>query len=81
VVGPLSDPVAFGGDAADAFDVIVPSSPGFVFSDPLPAGAWVTVPALWALLMHRLGYEWFAAHGGDIGGFVTNRLAVEFPTD
>jgi pimeloyl-ACP methyl ester carboxylesterase len=78
VVGPLSDPAAFGGDAADAFDVIVPSLPGFAFSEPLPAGAWVTVPALWAQLMRRLGYERFAAHGGDIGAFVTNRLAVEF---
>jgi pimeloyl-ACP methyl ester carboxylesterase len=79
VIGPLSYPAAFGGDAVDAFDVIVPSLPGFAFSDPVPAGAWVTVPTLWMGLMRRLGYERFAAHGGDIGAFITNRLAVEFP--
>jgi pimeloyl-ACP methyl ester carboxylesterase len=79
VVARLSDPAAFRGDAADAFEVIVPSLPGFAFPEPLPAGAWVTVPARWAQLMRRPSYERFAAHGGDIGAFVTNRLAVEFP--
>jgi pimeloyl-ACP methyl ester carboxylesterase len=79
VIGPLSDPAAYGGDAADAFDVVVPSLPGFAFSDPLPPGGWSTVPALWTRLMRRLGHERFGAHGGDIGGFVTNRLAIEFP--
>jgi epoxide hydrolase len=79
VIGPLSDPAAFGGDPADAFDVVVPSLPGFGFSAPIEAGGWSRVPALWASLMRRLGYERFGAHGGDIGGFITNRLAAEAP--
>jgi pimeloyl-ACP methyl ester carboxylesterase len=79
VIGPLSDSAAFGGDPADAFDVVVPSLPGFGFSEPLPGGDFARVPALWVRLMERLGHERFGAHGGDIGGFVTNRLGAEFP--
>ena len=79
VIGPLTDPAAFGGDAHDAFDVVIPSLPGYAFSDPLPPGGWSRVPALWVALMERLGHERFGAHGGDIGGFVTNRLALEHP--
>jgi pimeloyl-ACP methyl ester carboxylesterase len=79
VIGPLTDPGADGGDPDDAFDVVVPSLPGYGFSDPLPAGAIRQVTGTWVRLMHALGYDRFAAHGGDIGAFVTNRLAVEYP--
>lgn len=78
VVGPLSDPVAFGGDPADAFDVIVPSLPGFAFSTPLTrtgVNAWTTAD-LWLELMTRvLGYERFGAAGGDWGAITTAQLA------
>ena len=81
LIGPLTDPGAHGGDPADAFDVVIPSLPGYAFSDPIPGrGSARRVPELWAALMSDvLGYERFAAHGGDIGAMVTNRLAYEFP--
>ncbi|MDQ4030216.1 MAG: epoxide hydrolase 1, partial [Actinomycetota bacterium] len=76
----LADPAAHGGDPADSFDVVVPSLPGYPFSDPVPPGEFRRVPELWARLMtDALGYGRFGAYGGDIGGMVTNRLALEFP--
>jgi pimeloyl-ACP methyl ester carboxylesterase len=77
----LTDPASHGGDAADAFDVVVPSLPGYGFSDPLQGrGSANRVPGLWATLMTEvLGYERFGAHGGDIGAMVANRLALEHP--
>ena len=78
VIGPLSRPEDFGGDPSQAFDVYVPSLPGFGFSTPLRT-AGVDVPSiarLWAKLMTEvLGFERFAAHGGDWGGVVTAELA------
>ena len=80
LVGPLTDPAAHGGDPADAFDVVIPSLPGYGFSDPIPGrGSARRIPSLWVELMRVLGYDRFAAHGGDIGAMVTNRLAYEFP--
>jgi pimeloyl-ACP methyl ester carboxylesterase len=83
LVGPLTDPAAHGGDPDDAFDVVIPSLPGYGFSDPIPGrGSSRRIPELWAQLMRDvLGYERFAAHGGDIGAMVTNRLAYERPDD
>jgi pimeloyl-ACP methyl ester carboxylesterase len=71
----LADPGLDGASESDAFDVVVPSLPGFGFSG-VPSKRFVapTVPALWVKLMRGLGYERFAAHGGDIGGGVTARL-------
>jgi pimeloyl-ACP methyl ester carboxylesterase len=78
VIGPLSDPGAHGGDPADAYDVIVPSLPGFGFSTPLRA-AGIGVPQVaerWVRLMREvLGYDTFCAHGGDWGAIVTSWLA------
>jgi pimeloyl-ACP methyl ester carboxylesterase len=79
VIGPLADPVAYGGNAEDAFDVIVPSLPGFGFSSPINrtviprqmAGLWVR------LMTEVLGYDRFAASGGDMGAFVSAYLAHE----
>jgi len=76
VIAPLADPAAFGGDPADAFDVIVPSLPGFAFSGPLPREGigYVETADLWVRLMRGLGYDRFVAHGGDAGAFVSARL-------
>ncbi|GCE15605.1 epoxide hydrolase family protein [Tengunoibacter tsumagoiensis] len=78
----LTNPVAYGGDPADSFDVIVPSLPGFGFSDrPGTRGVSTSeVAELWASLMTDvLGYTHFAAAGGDIGAGVTQRLALKYP--
>lgn len=77
LIAPLTNPAAFGGDPRDSFDVIVPSLPGTAFSSPLrTTGIGVTATAdLWARLMRDvLGYERFAAGGGDSGAFVSVRL-------
>ena len=74
VIGPLTDPAAHGGDPEDAFDVVVPSLPGFGFSSPLRRTGLhpAAIADLWRRLMvDVLGYERFAAQGGDWGAFVT----------
>ncbi|MFD6156131.1 alpha/beta fold hydrolase [Nocardia sp. NPDC060256] len=77
IIGPLTDPVAHGGSAADAFDVVVPALPGFGFSERPAAVGWNPgrTAQAWAELMTRLGYERFGAHGGDWGAFVSTELA------
>lgn len=81
LIGPLSDPGAFGGDPADAFEVIVPSLPGFGFSTPLrKAGLnfWTTAD-LWQTLMTQvLGFPRYAAQGGDWGAMVTTQLGHKY---
>jgi pimeloyl-ACP methyl ester carboxylesterase len=82
VIDALADPGAHGGDPADAFDVVVASVPGYGFSVPLErTGVTVrTTAALWVRLMREvLGYERFAAHGGDWGASITAQLGHEFP--
>jgi len=82
LIGPLSDPAAWGGDSADAFDVVVPSLPGFGFSSPLRRdGVDVAVIAdAWAELMSEvLGYERFGAYGGDWGAMVSAQLGHAHP--
>ncbi|MBV8341106.1 MAG: epoxide hydrolase [Gammaproteobacteria bacterium] len=71
----LTDPGATGGSEDDSFDVVIPSLPGFGFSDR-PRDRFVSgrVPELWVELMRQLGYERFGAHGGDLGGGVSARL-------
>jgi pimeloyl-ACP methyl ester carboxylesterase len=83
LIGPLADPESHGGDPADAFDVVVPSLPGTAFSSPLRTeGIGVTATAdLWVRLMRdALGYDRFAAGGGDSGAFVTVRLGHAYPS-
>ncbi|MFD2467686.1 epoxide hydrolase family protein [Amycolatopsis silviterrae] len=77
VLGPLSDPVAHGGSARDAFHVVIPSLPGFGFSDRPRERGWDPgrTARAWADLMTMLGYERFGAHGGDWGAFVSTELA------
>jgi epoxide hydrolase len=83
-IGPLSDPARFGGSAGDAFDVVVPSLPGFGFSSKpkgKPVGP-VTIARLWHKLMREtLGYARYGAQGGDWGQGVSIQLAVQFPDD
>ncbi|MFD7310776.1 epoxide hydrolase family protein [Promicromonospora sp. NPDC059942] len=85
MIGPLTDPVAHGGRAEDAFDVVVPSIPGFGFSTPLsePAdgGTWTMarVARTWDTLMRRLGYESYGTHGSDAGAMIGRELAVLDP--
>lgn len=84
LIGPLSDPAAHGGDPADAFDVIVPSLPGFGFSAPLRktgVNYWTTADLWHQLMTQVLGYQRFAAHGGDWGALVTAQLSHKYARD
>ncbi len=75
-VGPLTDPTAHGGRAEDAFDLVLPSLPGYGFSgEPIELG-WNSgrVGQAWAELMHRLGYSRYVAQGGDVGAGVTDAM-------
>jgi epoxide hydrolase len=76
VIGPLTDPEAHGGDAADAFHLVIPSLPGFGFSGPTREPGWDSnrIARAFAELMSRLGYERYGAQGGDFGAFVAPDL-------
>ena len=79
VIEPLVDPVAHGGDAADAFHVVCPSLPGFGFSGKPRETGWGVerIAQAWAVLMSRLGYERYGAQGGDWGSAVTSALGAQ----
>jgi microsomal epoxide hydrolase len=81
VIGPLSDPVAHGGELADAFHLVIPSIPGFGFSGPKDETGWDTrrIAAAWAELMRRLGYERYGAQGGDWGASISRNLGLAAP--
>ena len=81
VIGPLVDPVAHGGDAADAFHVVAPSLPGYGFSDKPAQTGWSVqkIGGAWAALMSRLGYARYVAQGGDWGSMVTTEVGVQDP--
>lgn len=81
LIGPLTDPVAHGGDASDAFDVVIPSHPGFGFSLPLVGTTWGTgqIAGTMLELMTRLGYDRFAVQGGDVGAGVAPEIARVAP--
>jgi pimeloyl-ACP methyl ester carboxylesterase len=83
VVGPLSDPTAHGGDAADAFDVVVPSMPGYGYSAKPTATGWdpVHIADAWIALMRRLGYQRFVAQGGDWGAQITYVIGAKAPPE
>jgi pimeloyl-ACP methyl ester carboxylesterase len=81
VIGPLTDPAAHGGSADDAFDLVLPSLPGYGFSaEPTEVG-WDPgrVAQAWAELMRRLGYTRYVAQGGDVGAFVTDQMGRQAP--
>jgi pimeloyl-ACP methyl ester carboxylesterase len=77
VVGPLTDPTAHGGSAEDAFDVVIPSMPGYGFSGKPASTGWGPdrIARTWAELMKRLGYVNYVAQGGDWGSPVSNAMA------
>jgi epoxide hydrolase len=81
VIGPLTDPTAHGGDAADAFHLVCPSLPGYGFSDKPAEPGWGVdrIAGAWARLMARLGYRRYGAQGGDWGTSVSTRLAQQDP--
>ena len=80
-IGPLTDPTAHGGQAEDAFHLVLPSLPGYGFSgEPVELG-WNAgrVAQAWAELMHRLGYTRYVAQGGDVGALVTDTMGRQAP--
>jgi len=80
-VGPLTDPTAHGGSAGDAFDLVLPSLPGYGFSaEPAKAGWNVgRIAGAWAELMHRLGCTRYVAQGGDVGAAITDAMGRQAP--
>jgi pimeloyl-ACP methyl ester carboxylesterase len=81
VIGPLTDPAAHGGSAEDAFDLVLPSIPGYGFSGEPAEVGWDPgrIARAWAELMRRLGYTRYVAQGGDLGAFVTDQMGRQAP--
>jgi pimeloyl-ACP methyl ester carboxylesterase len=82
-IGPLTDPTAYGGKAEDAFDVVIPSLPGYGFSGKPTATGWdpIRIARAWIVLMKRLGYTRYVAQGGDWGNAVTEQMALQAPPE
>jgi pimeloyl-ACP methyl ester carboxylesterase len=83
IIEPLTNPTAFGGSAADAFDVVIPSMPGYGFSGKPTTTGWgpERIASAWITLMQRLGYKKFVAQGGDWGSVVTDFIGVQAPPE
>jgi len=83
IIGPLTDPTAFGGRAEDAFDVVIPSMPGYGFSGKPTTTGWdpARIARAWVVLMKRLGYTRFVAQGGDWGAVITDVMATQAPPE
>lgn len=83
IVDPLTNPTAHGGTAADAFDVVIPSLPGYGFSGKPTTTGWdpVRTARAWIALMQRLGYTRYVAQGGDWGNAVTEQMALQAPPE
>src|SRR6266536_3164219 len=81
LIGPLTDPTAYGGKAEDAFDVVIPSMPGYGFSGKPTSTGWgpERMGRAWAELMKRLGYTRYVAQGGDWGAFVVDQMGLQAP--
>jgi len=81
IIGPLTDPTAHGGTAADAFHLVIPSLPGYGFSGKPTATGWHPgrIASAWATLMQRLGYTKYVAQGGDWGNAVSETMALQQP--
>jgi len=78
IIDPLTNPTAYGGSAADAFDVVIPSMPGYGFSGKPTSAGWgpERIARAWVTLMKRLGYTKFVAQGGDWGAVITDLMGV-----
>jgi pimeloyl-ACP methyl ester carboxylesterase len=83
IIDPLTDPTAHGGSASDAFDLVIPSMPGYGFSGKPTATGWdpIRIARAWIVLMKRLGYTRFAAQGGDWGDAVSEQMALLAPPE
>src|SRR6202789_1262297 len=83
IIDPLTDPTAHGGNASDAFDVVIPSMPAYGFSGRPSTPGWVPahIARAWTVLMKRLGYTKFVAQGGDWGAIITELLGVQAPPE
>jgi pimeloyl-ACP methyl ester carboxylesterase len=83
VIGPLTDPTAYGAKPEDSFDVVIPSLPGYGFSGKPTATGWdpARIARAWTVLMKRLGYTRFVAQGGDWGNAVTETMALQAPPE
>ncbi|ACT02235.1 epoxide hydrolase family protein [Paenibacillus sp. JDR-2] len=81
IIDPLANPTAYGGKASDAFDVVIPSLPGYGFSEKPTEPGWGPdkIASAWIELMKRLGYDKYVAQGGDWGALVTDLMAVQAP--
>ena len=81
IIDPLTNPAAHGGSAADAFDVVIPSIPGYGFSGKPTDAGWdpARVAKAWAVLMKRLGYTRYVAQGGDWGSVISDEMARQAP--
>lgn len=79
IIEPLTDPTAHGGKASDAFDVVIPSMPGYGFSGKPTTTGWdpARIARAWVVLMKRLGYTQFAAQGGDWGAIIVDVMATQ----
>ena len=83
IIDPLTNPTAHGGTAADAFDVVIPSLPGYGFSGTPTTTGWdpIRIARAWTVLMKRLGYTRYVAQGGDWGNAVTEQMALLAPPE
>jgi pimeloyl-ACP methyl ester carboxylesterase len=83
IIDPLTNPTAHGGKPEDAFDVVIPSMPGYGFSGKPTTTGWDPqhIARAWIVLMNRLGYTKFVAQGGDWGALITDLMAVEAPPE
>jgi pimeloyl-ACP methyl ester carboxylesterase len=83
IIDPLTNPTAYGAGASDAFDVVIPSLPGYGFSGKPTATGWdiSRIARTWVTLMKRLGYPRFVAAGGDVGAQVVDELGVQAPPE
>ncbi|KAA2239417.1 epoxide hydrolase 1 [Chitinophaga agrisoli] len=83
IIGPLTDPTAYGGKAEDAFDVVIPSIPGYGFSGKPTATGWdpAHIAKAWIVLMKRLGYNKYVAQGGDWGNAISETMALMAPPE
>ncbi len=81
IIDPLTNPTAHGGTASDAFNVVIPSLPGYGFSEKPTVLGWdpIRIARAWSALMKRLGYTRYVAQGGDWGNAVTEQMALQLP--
>ena len=83
IIDPLTNPTAHGGNASDAFHIVVPSMPGYGFSGKPTTTGWgpERIASAWTVLMKRLGYSKFVASGGDWGAVITDLMGVQAPPE